>query len=221
MARRGDGRKRPGGSLKRKVGFRQPRKVVWVFCEGRRTEPAYLQALKREPSIRQVAAVDLKVHPHGGRPTPLALVKEAVMWRDRVAEEQGEVDEFWCVFDVEAPRAHPKLQQAVALAQQNEIRLAISNPCFELWLILHLRDQTGWMSTADVCKKRCELDGAAKKVLDPGRYIPVRAKAWARAEALVARHERNATSFPEDNPSSGMYLLLATLEMRPGQRQDS
>lgn len=54
--------------LRRKVGVRQPRKTVLVVCEGRRTEPEYLQALKREPSVRDVAAVDLRIEPHRGTP---------------------------------------------------------------------------------------------------------------------------------------------------------
>ena len=33
----------------------------------------------------------------------------------------------------------------VASAGANGIRLAISNPCFELWLILHFQDHTAWL----------------------------------------------------------------------------
>ena len=54
-------------SLKRKVATRRPRKTLVVFCEGERTEPEYLDALKRQPSVRDVAAVDLRVETgHGG-----------------------------------------------------------------------------------------------------------------------------------------------------------
>jgi hypothetical protein len=55
--------------------------------------------------------------------------------RSRAIEEEAEIDEFWCVFDVEWPRNHPGLLEAVQQAQANGIYLAISNPCFELWLM--------------------------------------------------------------------------------------
>lgn len=43
------GRRVPTRSLKRRVGTRPPRKTLLVFCEGQQTEPAYLDALRREP----------------------------------------------------------------------------------------------------------------------------------------------------------------------------
>jgi hypothetical protein len=46
MAR--SGRKTAGRPLKRKVATRRPRKTVVVFCEGEKTEPDYLDALKRQ-----------------------------------------------------------------------------------------------------------------------------------------------------------------------------
>lgn len=55
------GRRASTRPLKRKVATRRPRKTLMVFCEGERTEPEYLDALKRQQSVRDVAAVDLRV----------------------------------------------------------------------------------------------------------------------------------------------------------------
>ena len=128
MARRS--RKAEGRSLKRKVGTRRPRKTLVVFCEGEKTEPEYLDALKRQQSVRDVAAVDLRVETGHGGSVPRTLVSMAVAARGRAAEEEAEIDEFWCVFDVEWPRNHPGIREAVQQARANAIRLAISNPCF-------------------------------------------------------------------------------------------
>jgi len=46
----------------------------------------------------------------------------------------------WCVFDVDD---HPRVADARQMAADNGIELAISNPCFELWLLLHFRDGPG------------------------------------------------------------------------------
>ena len=55
-------------SLKRKVATRQPRKTLVVFCEGEKTEPQYLLALRQEPFVKDTAAVDIQVETgHGGR----------------------------------------------------------------------------------------------------------------------------------------------------------
>jgi hypothetical protein len=40
-----------GRSLSRKVATRRIRKTLLVFCEGERTEPEYLRALRLEPAF--------------------------------------------------------------------------------------------------------------------------------------------------------------------------
>jgi hypothetical protein len=131
--------------LKRKVAIRPPRKTLLVFCEGEKTEPEYLHALKRQPFMRDVAAVDLRVEPRHEGAAPLALVSMAADARAKAMVEEAEIDEFWCVFDVEWPVNHPRLKEAIDQARRDGIQVAVSNPCFELWLILHFRDHGGWL----------------------------------------------------------------------------
>jgi hypothetical protein len=130
-----------------------------VFCEGRRTEPEYLDALKRLPEVHDAAAVDIRVQTGHGGAVPLTLVNLALDARSRNRDEFGEVDEIWCAFDVEWPRNHPNLVEAVALAKAHDIHLAISNPCFEIWLVLHLRDCSAWATNDDARRMRRDLDG--------------------------------------------------------------
>ena len=151
-----------GRTLKRRVAVRQPRKTFVIFCEGERTEPEYLHALKRKSSVRDVAAVDIRVETgHGG--VPLTLVSMAADAHSRAISEEAEIDEFWCVFDVEWPVNHANLKEAIDQAHRNEIAVAISNPCFELWLILHFQDQDGWLNNDQAAKLRRRLDGSSGK----------------------------------------------------------
>lgn len=203
---------RPKSSLKRRVATRSPRKTLLVFCEGDRTEPEYLNALRREPAVREVAAVDIRVYPGAGGCAPLTLVEMAIAERKRTDDEEGEIDEFWCVFDVEWPKNHPHLRQAVAKARDHQIEVAISNPCFELWLILHFQDHTAFLDTAAAERKRRQLDRGTGKGIDASPYMATRTVARQRARALDRRHDGNGTAFPGDNPSSGMYRLLDTVE---------
>ena len=97
-------------SLKRKTGPRQPRKTL--------------------VDIRDTAAVDLRIETGHGGAVPRTLVGLAIAARSRAEAEEAEIDEFWCVFDVEWPRNHPELPEAIGLAKKNKIHLAITNPCF-------------------------------------------------------------------------------------------
>jgi len=63
----------------------------------------YFEALKRAPEVRDVAAVDLIVETQNQGSVPLTLVRLAAAARERSIQEEGEVDEFWCIFDVEWP----------------------------------------------------------------------------------------------------------------------
>jgi hypothetical protein len=191
-------------SLRRRVEQRRPRKTLLVFCEGARTEPEYLAAFRREPAVRAAAAVDIRIDQDSAGFKPLGLVRKAISARDKAVREEGEIDEFWCVFDVEWPHTHPGLAEAVALAGGNGIRLAISNPCFELWLALHFADRDAWLDNAGARRLRCKHDGQQGKGLDPALYMPRRSLAAARAAKLERRHVRNGTGLPDDNPSSGI-----------------
>lgn len=199
-------------TLRRKVATRKPRRTLVVFGEGERTEPEYLNALKRQPSVRDAAAVDLRIQTGQGGSVPRTLVAMAIDARRRAIDEDAEIDEFWCVFDVEWPRNHPGLEEAVKQAHANGIKLAISNPCFELWLILHFQDHTAWLDNTAARRLRRQLDGSSDKGLQAARYMPFIADAARRAAELSRRHQQDGTAFPHDNPSCGMHLLVTSVE---------
>lgn len=183
-----------------------------VFCEGVVTEPEYLDALKRLPEVRETAAVDIHIQHENGGAVPMTLVGAAVDAKRRAEQEEGEVDEFWCVFDVEWPRNHPDLDRAIQMANDHGVKLAISNPCFEIWLTLHLADHSSWCDNNEARRTRRRLDGHDDKSLNSATYMPKRADAVRRARALDTRHEGNGTKFPDNNPSSGMHRLVASVD---------
>lgn len=191
--------------LRRKTAVKPERRTLVVFCEGEASEPDYLNGLKRLPEIRDSTAIDIEIDP--GQGVPLTLVRRAV---ERSRDD--EVDECWCVFDVEWPQHHPNLLEARELAVRHDIRLAVSNPCFELWLILHLQKQSGFLTTAQAEHLSRGLDGRRGKGIDPDLYLPHRGTAIHRAVALTQRHSGNGTEFPNDNPSSTMSALLTAID---------
>ena len=201
-------RRRGRGSLRRRSPYLEVRRRLVVFCEGSVTEPGYLKSLERLHGPQNIATFDIL---EVGLP-PRKLVEKAKIAKAE-AEDSAEGDtEYWCVFDVEAPTPHPLIRDAVVMARDNGIRVAVSNPCFELWLLLHYADRTGWLTTAEAVALRGQYDGSTGKGLDGDGYVRRRAEAVARARKLEAMHRSDITDFPHDNPSSGMFKLAEAVE---------
>lgn len=128
--------------LRRRRAFTEPRPSVLICCEGEVTEPSYLKGLKNELRIRLCR---IEVVPSGSNPK--TIVDHAVEKKREAArrarlekDENLRYDEVWCVFDVDS---HAHIPEAKQKAAANGVQLAISNPCFELWLLLHFKDQRG------------------------------------------------------------------------------
>ncbi|MDP9796393.1 hypothetical protein J2S43_004905 [Catenuloplanes nepalensis] len=198
-------RRQSGKPLRRTAERRPELRTIVVFCEGENSEPDYVGGVKRLPSVLENTALNVEIHTEQG--VPLTLVKMAVE-RNR----DPEVDECWCLFDVEWPKNHPNLATAVTLAEANGIRLAISNPCFELWLVLHFRDHSRFENTDVIERESRALDGRKGKRIDPAVHMPLRKAASRRAAVLENRHVKDGSRLPNDNPSSGMFRFLAAVE---------
>ena len=69
--------------------------------------------------------------------------RQAIAERARIYEENNhrEIDETWAVFDKDdldqTPGNKQNYESAFILAGEQEVKLAYSNECFELWLLLH------------------------------------------------------------------------------------
>lgn len=56
-------RRREAKPLKRATGHRPELRTVVVFCEGKNSEPDYINGLKRLPEIAENTALRLELHP--------------------------------------------------------------------------------------------------------------------------------------------------------------
>jgi len=197
MARRRD-------DLRRRKSFLEPRTRMLICCEGEVTERSYLNGLKAELRIRLVY---IEVVPGPSNPKTLvdfAVEKKQRAERDarRASDINLKYDEVWCVFDIDA---HEYVAEAKGSAAAYNIKLAISNPCFELWLLLHFQDQRAHIERHHVqsaCKGH--MPGYVKEV--PFEFVfPHHHEAVGRAVALDDWQQREGR--PGGNPSTGVYLL--------------
>jgi len=194
-------RERP---LHRRAAFREPRKRILIFCEGVLTEPQYFDDFRRD---ERNALVDVILDGEGGSPKTLveraaAQKKEAEKEARRFADDNLKYDEVWCVYDVDQ---HPKLADAHQQARDNGIELAISNPCFELWLLLHFSDQNAHIERdklATLLRKHIPRYGkrAPFDMLRKGYEDAVK-----RANILGKRCEQDGNK--GGNPSTEVYRL--------------
>ena len=178
------------------------------------TEPLYLKAFAALQEVRRTATLDVR----GMGYEPRKLVEEARNVKRSEPRQSAGATEYWCVFDVEAPTQHARLHEAVQMARDNSIGVAISNPCFELWLVLHYTDHESWINNDDCRSLRRQHDGSQGKSLDGAAYMPWRREAFTRAKRLAMLHASAGRELPDDNPSSGLYRLLEAIEPIEDQR---
>ena len=126
-------------SLRRRRSFRKPLARFLIVCEGKVTEPVYFDDIRR----MERGIIELEIVPGS---VPKDVVERAVDMKKqserdakRRQDENLRYDSVWCVFDIDE---HPFVPEAKQQAHANAINLAVSNPCFELWFLLHFQDQT-------------------------------------------------------------------------------
>jgi hypothetical protein len=190
--------------LRRSRPSRDPLPRMLVVCEGKVTEPGYFREFAREERNRLVEVI---IDDQGG--SPKTLVERAASQKKaanreafRMRDDNLKYDEVWCVFDVDQ---HPKLADAHQQARDNGIRIAVSNPCFELWLLLHYQEQTAFIErTKAAVLLRGHVKGYEKHV-DYSRFRAAYEDAVRRASQLTRRHSENGTE--GGNPSTTVYEL--------------
>lgn len=198
--------------LDRRGPIRNPKTKITIVCEGKVTEPQYFVELARHYS--SLLAVNLIIERGAG--VPLSILKKARELIGSPADDFGLSDQVWAVFDRDE---HPQVDRAIDEAHAAGIFVAFSNPCFELWLVLHYRDY-------DAPVRRDQIQRLLRSLM-PG-YNPRSSKrisfpdicdavevAERRAEAMDLRRtrERNVRG----NPCSTAYKL--TREIRKHGRK--
>ena len=196
----------------RRFASRSPR--CSSFARGALTEKRYF---KQFAKFHRNSLVDVIVE--GGKGVPFSVVQAAKKLRDdaisdatRKSDEYLKYQSVWCVFDVDS---HPNPNGAKKMALTNGLNVAVSNPCFELWLLLHLRDCPGELhrhTAQEMLKKH--VPGYHKDV-DFEDYRAGYEKAVRGAKSLDQLAE--SMGQPGRNPTTGVYNL--TEEIRPPREE--
>lgn len=122
----------------RREAFRDARLIV-IASEGKDTERIYFKALAKEYS-------NLRVHVHilerseneQNNSSPEHVLKQLNDYKSKYDLEAD--DELWLVVDKDRWSEAMLSHVATECSQEVAMHMALSNPCFELWLLLHMED---------------------------------------------------------------------------------
>jgi hypothetical protein len=190
--------------LARRAGTAAEAETIAIVCEGQKTEDIYFSGIRRE---FRLATARLRVVALGA--DPLWVVQEA-------ESLSRDYDHAWAVFDVEAPGAHAiphaRLGKALDRADRAGIRCAVSNPCFELWLLLHFRSQSAYLNNeaARAKTRQCGC-GYDAKGFDFAKVWPHHMQAIENATQLDVRQRSNNIHVADRNPWTSVHELVTKL----------
>lgn len=192
----------------RRVDKREPKKAILIVCEGKRTEPDYFKYLKKElkinPKLVGIRIIDGSVSGNA----PISVVRYA-------KERREEFESIWCVFDVEI-QPHPSLAQALNQARDLGFNVALTNPAFEYWLLLHFentsRPLTSIKQARTELRKQKPLSNFDKSLTDEMmvKVFPLISKAVKHAKQRFRNHA--ITEIADTNPSTHVYKLVEELQ---------
>ncbi|MCL2571131.1 MAG: RloB family protein [Defluviitaleaceae bacterium] len=193
--------------------------VVIIVCEGAKTEPIYFNHFKKRDKPLRIEVVK-----DAAGESYRALIKAAIGAKEKYVNGTESNWAVWCVSDVDVDHNTPdnqslrssQLKAYAKEATQNGFRVALSNPCFELWFLLHFTYTTGHVRDCDtLIEKLSKYIPKYKK--DSGIYNLLADKqcnAISNGKKLENYHQEQGKSDMIDvsvNPYTNVWELVEAL----------
>lgn len=211
--------------LIRAGGFLDAEKLYVLSYEGEKTEVNYFNNLRESKLFNDsgiIEIIPLIREPKTGT-DPISVKKLLKKAKDNYPFKK--TDEFWLIVDRDHWETIHKInfdQLVIDCNKENNFFLAMSNPCFEIWLILHLKDITHYtteerlkiLQNKSVSNKKNHIDvvlgdlqgtGYSKNP-NPDIFLPLTKTAIARSKALDILND----NYPKDL-GSHLYKLIEKL----------
>ena len=116
------------------------------MSEDEKSAKLYFESFKRDEKLKRLlSSVDIEVvHPKDH--SPVGLVKEAKLKKQKAKRDRNPYNEVWIVLDKDD---HANMGQAMNTAKDNKISVALSIICFEYWVLLHFEKTTSVFNKCD------------------------------------------------------------------------
>ena len=201
--------------LDRRDGATRDASIIVVACEDTHAVMQYFARFRTK-------RIQYKVLPtEDSRSSPRAVIDRLDRYKSEYATEDN--DELWVCIDVDhwSSGTHQKVLSAVLQeCRQKGYRVAVSNPCFEVWLLLHFAEfHEALACLSGTGQTRCQPFEIALRRRAGGysksNTAALRLTSSQVAEACArAKVNDNATGDIPACPGSRVYLLLETLMTR-------
>ena len=178
------------------------RKIALVICEGE-TEVCYINLLKSwyKSPIRIIS------HIEGTKITPSLVEKRT---KELKISQWDKVHTF-LMYDMDVQAINEKLHKCKA-------EMLLSNPCFEIWLLLHAKDQKAAIETDALIKELKKSTPVWKNYSKSAFTDTQKSFLKNNADVAVAR-AKELREF--HNPSTGIYKLVEMLSSDARQSIES
>jgi len=199
-------------------GVRNPSLIV-IASEGRKTEPSYFKGVAQKCAER--SRIKIEVLPERKNHTSAAkdILAQMDAWKKEFGLGKG--DELCIVIDRDPQSLK---QDALSLLAQEcdkkQYLLALSNPCFELWLLLHLDDVTSYSEAKKQQLFNNKNHYAKRKLREVnGQYNPIKINIddfWQNTTIAIARAKALDTNPAHRWPQqlgTRVYLILEKIQM--------
>lgn len=169
------------------------RKVALVICEGE-TEVCYINLLKAwyKSPIRIVS------HIEGTKVTPSLVEKRT----NELKISQWDKVHTFLMYDMDVQSINEKLRRCKA-------EMLLSNPCFEIWLLLHSKDQKTAIGTEALIK---ELKKSAPVWKNYTKSVFTDTQKTFLINNISTAIDRAKELCEFQNPSTGIYKLIEILQ---------
>jgi len=203
--------------LRRRPPSIKPRECVLIVCEGAKTEPQYFEALRKE---LRLLTVEVEVEGEDCGSSPISVVDYAISLREERARQAQQslpvvpYDAVWCVMDVEAPTPHKSLAAAIDRARANGLKIALSNPMFEYWYLLHFEKTSALMQDNRHLLSRLKKHWRQYKKNDPDFFevvYPLTTTAIENSEAVL-REKHYGEDLRDCNPATHVHRVVVHLQ---------
>lgn len=158
-------------SLKRRENFLPQRLLVILACEGKKTERLYFECffkiLKENLTLSPASCV-IAPHQHTD---PVGVLQDLANFKDFAGRTFKDYKHRWIIIDRDEERhkggghTAENFNEAIEKAGKSkpEIKVAWSNPCFELWYLLHFHFHNTAIDRSQIVQK---LERAMKAKYD-------------------------------------------------------
>ncbi|MBG1271506.1 RloB family protein [Nostoc sp. WHI] len=200
--------------LNRRSPSRNIAQKILIACEGSKTEPIYFNSIRNE--LRS-PTLDIIILPHQNKTDPTSIIERLIEERQQRKDNQQwtKEDKAWAVFDGDEhiEKSLANWQSTINRAKSQKINLAITNPCFELWYLIHFQDYFAQITRdrlLNLLKKHIP-DYDKSMCLYPKPLKSLTEQAIERADKIAKQIERNELDEYSNPCCSELPKLISSL----------